>query len=76
LCIFYFQKPISSISAQKGDAYENWLLNGKVDKPVFFVTKFDIYHEYQNHPNLEFIKEENGFVFLKRKRVLLSIAQP
>ncbi len=74
--LFYFQKPVSSISAQKGEAFENWLLNGKVDKPVFFVTKFDLYHEYQNHPNLEFIKEQNGFVFLKRKSDLPSIARP
>lgn len=67
--LFYFQKPVSKISAEKGEAYEDWLLNGKVDKPVFFVTKFDRYEEYRNHPNLELIKEENGFVFLKRKMV-------
>ena len=65
--LFYFQKPISKVAAEKGEAFENWLLNGKVDKPVFFVTKFDRYDEYRNHPNLELIKEENGFVFLKRR---------
>lgn len=65
--LFYFQKPVSKISAEKGEAYEDWLLNGKVDKPVFFVTKFDRYEEYRNNPNLELIKEENGFVFLKRR---------
>ena len=65
--LFYFQKPVSKISAEKGEAYEDWLLNGNVDKPVFFVTKFDRYEEYRNHPNLEIIKEENGFVFLKRR---------
>jgi hypothetical protein len=74
--LFYFQKPVSTISTQKGDAYEDWLLNGKVDKPVFFVTKFDRYDEYRNHPNLEFMKEENGFVFLKRKSDLPSISRP
>ncbi len=74
--LFYFQKPVSSITAQKGDAYEDWLLNGKVDKPVFFVTKFDRYDDYRNHPNLEFIKEENGFVFLKRKGILPLISKP
>lgn len=67
--LFYFQKPVSAVSAEKGETYEDWLLNGKVDKPVFFVTKFDRYDEYRNHPNLELIKEENGFVFLKRKMV-------
>lgn len=65
--LFYFQKPVSNISAKKGQAYEDWLLNGNVDKPVFFVTKFDRYEEYRNHPNLELVKEENGFVFLKRR---------
>lgn len=67
--LFYFQKPVSTVSAEKGEAYEDWLLNGNVDKPVFFVTKFDRYEEYRNHPNLELIKEENGFVFLKRKSI-------
>ncbi|MER0438569.1 glycosyltransferase family 39 protein [Emticicia sp. W12TSBA100-4] len=65
--LFYFQKPVSKVSAEKGEAYEDWLLNRNVDKPVFFVTKFDRYEEYRNHPNLELIKEENGFVFLKRR---------
>ncbi|AFK02561.1 glycosyl transferase family 39 [Emticicia oligotrophica DSM 17448] len=67
--LFYFQKPVSDVSAKLGEKYEDWLLNGKVDKPVFFVTKFDRYDEYRNHPNLELIKEQNGFVFLKRKNL-------
>jgi hypothetical protein len=66
--LFYFQKPVSKVSAEKGEAYEDWLLNGKIDKPAFFVTKFDRYEEYRNHPNLELIKEENGFVFLQRRK--------
>ncbi|MFN3488509.1 MAG: ArnT family glycosyltransferase [Emticicia sp.] len=71
--LFYFQKPVSKISAEKGEAYEDWLLNGNVDKPVFFVTKFDRYEEYRNHPNLELIKEENGFVFLKRRSTVQNL---
>ena len=72
--LFYFQKPSSGISTseisrQKESNYEKWLLNGKIDKPVFFVTKIDRLDEYRNHPNLEIIKEENGFVFFKRKVV-------
>ena len=65
--LFYFQKKKSVYSAQKESEYENWLLNGKVDKPVFFITKIDRLKDYHYHPNLEVIKEENGFVFLKRK---------
>jgi hypothetical protein len=34
--LFYFQKPVSKVSAEKGEAYEDWLLNGKIDKPVIF----------------------------------------
>ena len=71
--LFYFQKPVSRVSAEKGEAYEDWLLNGKVDKPVFFVTKFDRYDEYRNHPNLELIKEENGFIFLKRRNDIKNL---
>ena len=47
--------------------HENWLLNGEVDKPVFFVARIDRYQDYKSNPNLEFIKSENGFVFLRRK---------
>jgi hypothetical protein len=70
--LFYFQKPINSGNAAilKDAAYENWLLNGKVDKPVFFVTRVDRLEQYRNNSNLEIIKEENGFVFLRRKPVL------
>ena len=67
--LFYFQKPESKLPQQKDGEYENWLLNGKVDKPVFFITKIDRFDEYRNNSNLEVIKEENGFVFLKRKVV-------
>lgn len=46
---------------------ENWLLNGEVDKPTYFVTKITEAGNYRNHPNLQWIKEENGFVFFKRR---------
>jgi 4-amino-4-deoxy-L-arabinose transferase-like glycosyltransferase len=68
--LFYFQKPNNKFSTQTSEGYENWLLNGKVDKPVFFVTKIDRLDDYRNNPNLEIIKEENGFVFLKRRNVI------
>ena len=74
--LFYFRKPVSYVSAQKGEKYEDWLLNGKVDKPVFFVTKFDRFDDYKNHPNLEFILEKNGFIFLKRRNILPLVIQP
>lgn len=68
--LFYFQKPNNKFSNQSSEDYENWLLNGQVDKPVFFVTKIDRFDDYRNQPNLEVIKEENGFVFLRRRNVM------
>ena len=70
--LFYFQKPPSKTPFLKDSDYENWLLNGNVDKPVFFVTKNDRIDEYRNNPDLEIIKEENGFVFLKRRNTSLT----
>lgn len=61
---FYFKKPIDAES-QMHDS--DWLLNGKVDKPVYLVSKIDRMEEFRNHPNLEILYEKNGFVFMKRK---------
>lgn len=69
--LFYFQKQPSKKPFLKDSDYENWLLNGNVDKPVFFVTKNDRIEDYRNNPNLEIIKEENGFVFLRRRNISL-----
>jgi 4-amino-4-deoxy-L-arabinose transferase-like glycosyltransferase len=71
--LFYFQKQPNSAPASTAqmnqEEFRQWLLNGPVDKPVFFVTRIDRYEEFKNHPNLEFIEEKNGFVFLKRKNL-------
>jgi hypothetical protein len=62
--LYYFnkQKPKNLKSYD-----ENWLLNGLVDKPTYFVAKNTELGNYSNNPNLQFIKEENGFVFFRRK---------
>ncbi|WP_160713859.1 ArnT family glycosyltransferase [Chitinophaga solisilvae] len=44
-----------------------WLLNGKIDKPAYFICRITDAEEFIHHPNLEVIGEKNGFVFLKRK---------
>ncbi len=64
---FYFQKkpPITGSPDRTSD--ENYLLNGPVDKPTFLITKINNADNYRQNPNLEVIKEENGFVFFKRK---------
>lgn len=63
--LFYSQKQPS----QNREYYKNktaWLLNGKVDKPVYFIAKITD-KEWANHPNLQQIGAKNGFVFYKRK---------
>lgn len=67
--LFYFRKPEPEhdLSSDK-----HWLLYGKIDKPVYFVsknTKAD--QEQQKHPHLERLYEKNGFVFFRR-----NLSQP
>lgn len=45
---------------------EDWLLEGPIDKPVYFVVKNHDLDSYYPDPDLELIKRKNGFVFLKR----------
>lgn len=61
---FYFRKP-QGIRLEASD--ENWLLNGPVDKPTFLISRIDRAEAYYKNPNLELLKEENGFVFFRRK---------
>ncbi|MEZ4903779.1 MAG: glycosyltransferase family 39 protein [Spirosomataceae bacterium] len=61
---FYFKKPMG-VRPEASD--ENWLLNGPVDRPTFLISRIDRADSYYKNPNLELIKEENGFVFFRRK---------
>ncbi|MFY0253539.1 ArnT family glycosyltransferase [Chitinophaga sp. 30R24] len=45
---------------------EDWLLNGPVDKPVYFICRITDSEPYVHHPHLKVIGEKNGFVFLSR----------
>ncbi len=62
--LFYFQKtpPINPRTSN-----ENYLLNGPVDKPTFLIARINNADGFRKNPNLEVVKEENGFVFFKRK---------
>lgn len=62
--LFYFQKT-PPVNPRTTD--ENYLLNGPVDKPTFLIAKITNADEYRKNPNLEVVKEENGFVFFKRR---------
>ena len=62
--LFYFQK---QPPANPRTHEEDFLLNGPLIKPTFLITKIDRADDYRKHPNLILVKEENGFVFFRRK---------
>lgn len=47
--------------------FKEWLMNGAIDKPAYFVSKIQQEKEFSAHPNLEVIGKEGGFVFYRRK---------
>ena len=59
--LLYFQKPAASPSA------ETLFQAKKLDRPAYFVMKVDAEEKFKYHPNLIFIKEENGFLFYKHR---------
>lgn len=69
---FYFKKP-TGVRLEASN--EDWLLNGPVDKPTFLISRIDRAEQFRNHPNLELIKEENGFVFFRRKPDYAKISE-
>ncbi|MDP4208027.1 MAG: glycosyltransferase family 39 protein [Bacteroidota bacterium] len=62
--LFYVQKPASS---NPKSADSQWLLEGEIDKPAYFVMKNTSKKEQlERHPQLKVLYEKNGFVFVKR----------
>lgn len=62
--LFYFRKkPPTNPKANDLD----WLLNGDIDKPAYFVSKITRADEFLKHPNLEVLKSEAGWVYFRRK---------
>jgi 4-amino-4-deoxy-L-arabinose transferase-like glycosyltransferase len=59
--LLYFQKPGESADA------ETLLTTKKLDRPCYFIMKVTEGDQLKYHPNLELMKEENGFLFYKRK---------
>lgn len=56
---------LHQIGIPKEDA-QKWLLEGNVDKPVYFVCQNKKKDKYLNEYDLELLYEKNGFVFMKR----------
>ncbi|GAA0535888.1 ArnT family glycosyltransferase [Chitinophaga japonensis] len=54
-------------AAGSGYYRETWLLNGRVDRPAYFVCRNKDSEPYRHHPNLEVVGEQNGFIFFRRK---------
>ncbi|MBC7451177.1 MAG: glycosyltransferase family 39 protein [Cytophagales bacterium] len=62
--LFYTdKKPFTNQQSKDLD----WLMNGKVDKSVYLVTKVDRGEGLAIHPNFERIGGKYGYVFYKRK---------
>ena len=49
------------------DHFEQWLLEGEIDKPAYFVCKAPSANDYRSNINLEEIKTEGGFTFFRRR---------
>lgn len=66
--IFYAGKPqfANKEYYKDGKVNEDWLLNGPVDRPTYFISKIQNAEQYKAMPQMTFLGEKNGFVFFKR----------
>src|SRR5690606_35067780 len=46
--------------------FKDWLMNGVIDKPAFFISKIQHEERFASHPNLKVIGRKGGFVFYER----------
>ncbi len=60
---YYFQK---MPGGNRESSNKEWLLNGKIDKPVYMVAKSTEKKMFDEHPDCRFIKQEGGFLFYCR----------
>jgi 4-amino-4-deoxy-L-arabinose transferase-like glycosyltransferase len=67
----YAQYFYSRSQPQQNPEYHNiqWLLEGKIDKPVYFVLKVNHLKDYEQY-HLTEVKRKGGFVLLMRNRQL------
>lgn len=54
--------------SQQKDAWNIHLLQDSLSRPAYLVCKIGSKVEFDKHPNLEKVKEKNGFIFYRRKR--------
>ncbi len=53
-------------NGMSGNEQRQWLLEGQIDKPVFFVCKNKTADKYLKYPQVEELYRKNGFVFMRR----------
>jgi 4-amino-4-deoxy-L-arabinose transferase-like glycosyltransferase len=51
---------------QEKQAWQEWLMFGDIDRPVYFVTKVNKTYRFKEVPQLDSLYAKNGFVFYKR----------
>ncbi|MFA6571220.1 MAG: glycosyltransferase family 39 protein [Bacteroidota bacterium] len=67
---FYGQKSLQNSAfykKMKPDKFEEWLINGDIDKTAYFVCKNTSAEQYLIHKQLQTLYTKNGFVFMKRE---------
>jgi 4-amino-4-deoxy-L-arabinose transferase-like glycosyltransferase len=70
---FYFQKmPGGNVESSNKD----WLLNGKIDKPVYIVIQSTKQYLLDKHPDCRFINQVGGFMFYSRLPTGISLPDP
>ncbi|MFC2115791.1 ArnT family glycosyltransferase [Bacteroidota bacterium] len=62
--LFYTKKPVP---VNKNSLDLNWLLQGEIDKPAYFLLRSKTLERFQTqYPDLDLIYEKNGFSFCRR----------
>ena len=66
---FYFRKPPGddSLSHQ-----EQWLLQGNLDRPAYFVTKVSSMPSIEKYPDIHFLYKKGGYAFYVREAKKVS----
>jgi 4-amino-4-deoxy-L-arabinose transferase-like glycosyltransferase len=60
---YYFKKQPNQ---RKEADSEDWLINGPIDKPAYFVAKITNKDYFDGKPTCKLLKQEGGFLFYKR----------
>ena len=68
---FYTEKPKNLSAHHLGASqavFNEWLLNGNIDKDAYFVCKNKRLNRYLQYNNVKVLYEKSGFVFFKREK--------